>query len=161
MAERFETKEINMMEYLHHVRLLAEEGHDVTIRLRGYSMRPFLEHDRDKGVLTKIDRKLRVGDVVLAKITPQKYALHRIIYVDDHKVQMLGDGNLHADPVIPLSEVKLLAKGFFRKGSKKMDSVDGRLFRTYSRVWMKFRPVRRYLLAIWRRIPRPLRDRLL
>jgi len=30
-----------------------EEGHSVTLQLRGFSMRPFLEDKRDKALLTK------------------------------------------------------------------------------------------------------------
>lgn len=152
---------VSQTKFLDAVVETAKEGYDVTISLRGYSMRPFLEHNRDKGVLKVIDRKLQVGDVVLAKISPKQYVLHRIIFVDDKKVQMLGDGNKMPDPIIPLSEVKLIAKGFIRKGSDKVDYVDDKLFRTYSKVWMKLRPIRRYLLAIWRRLPSGLRDKLL
>ena len=48
------------------VRLL-NEGHTVTLRLRGYSMRPFLEDGRDKALLTK-PSVVKVGDPVLAEI---------------------------------------------------------------------------------------------
>ena len=32
---------------------MMNEGHTVTLRLRGFSMRPFLEDNRDKALLTK------------------------------------------------------------------------------------------------------------
>ena len=32
---------------------MLNEGHTVTLRLKGYSMRPFLEDERDKALLTK------------------------------------------------------------------------------------------------------------
>ena len=44
------------------VRLL-DEGHSVTLPLRGYSMRPFLEDGRDKALL-KHPEKIEVGDEV-------------------------------------------------------------------------------------------------
>lgn len=34
---------------------LLEEGHTVTLGLKGFSMRPFLENNRDKAVLVKGD----------------------------------------------------------------------------------------------------------
>ena len=46
---------------------LIEQGHTVTLPLRGFSMRPFLEDNRDKALLTKPDR-LKVGDPVLAEV---------------------------------------------------------------------------------------------
>ncbi len=32
---------------------LLNDGHTVTLRLRGFSMRPFLEDNRDKALMTK------------------------------------------------------------------------------------------------------------
>ena len=39
--------------FLPQVAKFLEEGHTVTIGLKGYSMRPFLEHNRDKALLSK------------------------------------------------------------------------------------------------------------
>ena len=154
-------KILSNAEFLPHVIELANAGHEVTIPLRGYSMRHFLEDGRDKAILIKINRKLQIGDVVLAEIRPGSYALHRIIYVDDRRVQMLGDGNINPDPVIPVGNVKLIVKAFIRKNSGKKDFVDGKRFQLYSKVWIKLTPIRRWLLAFWRRMPLGLRNRLL
>ena len=120
-------KILSNAEFLPHVIELANAGHEVTI--------PFLEDRRDKAILVKINRKLQIGDVVLAEIRPGSYALHRIIYVDDRRVQMLGDGNITPDPIIPLENVKLIVRAFIRKNSNKKDFVDGTYFRIYSKVW--------------------------
>ena len=149
-------------EFLPHVIELANKGHDVTIPLRGFSMRPFLEDGRDRAVLVKIDRQLKVGDIVLSELFPGHYALHRLIYVSETHIQMLGDGNLNPDPMVPIEQAKVLAKGFYRKGSKHFDSVDGLKFRCYSWIWTKFSArQKRYLLAIWRRIPLRIRNIIL
>ena len=126
--------------FLPEVIALANEGHDVTIPLRGFSMRPFLEDGRDLAILTKIDRPLKVGDIVLAELSPGRYALHRIFRLNKTHVQMLGDGNLTPDPIIR--------------------HEDGKKFQRYSKVWMRVRPVRRWLLAIWRRLPMRVRNGL-
>ena len=57
---------------------LLNEGHTVTLQLRGFSMRPFLEDNRDKALLTKA-KDIKVGDAVLAEISYRHYVLHRII----------------------------------------------------------------------------------
>ena len=62
---------------LKEVEKLISEGHDVTLRVRGVSMRPFLEDRRDKIVLTKVQTP-QIGDAVLAEIFPGKYVFHRI-----------------------------------------------------------------------------------
>ena len=61
---------------------LVNEGKSVTLPLRGYSMRPYLEDQRDKGLLVKPKEPLKVGDVILAEIEPQRYALHRIVKIE-------------------------------------------------------------------------------
>ena len=38
--------------FLPEVVALLEEGHTVTLRLKGFSMRPFLEDNRDKALLS-------------------------------------------------------------------------------------------------------------
>ena len=60
-------KEITMQnsEFLPEVVKLLDEGHTVTLRLRGVSMRPFLEDRRDKALITKA-KAVRRGDAVLA-----------------------------------------------------------------------------------------------
>ena len=52
------------------------EGYTATITVKGWSMRPFLEHQRDK-VILDTPKCAKVGDAVLAEILPGKYVLHR------------------------------------------------------------------------------------
>ena len=74
---------------------MLNEGHTITLRLRGFSMRPFLEDNRDKALFTKpILENLKVGDPVLAETMPSHFVLHRIINIEGEKVTLLGDGNL-------------------------------------------------------------------
>ena len=91
-----------------------EQGHTVTIKLKGYSMRPFLENNRDKAILRKPD-KLKKGDVVLAEISPQNYALHRIIKIIGENIVLRGDGNLTCE-YCKSENIKGYAVGFYRKG---------------------------------------------
>lgn len=126
-------------------------GHTVTLPLRGFSMRPFLEDGRDKALLTKPKPKPAVGDPVLAEVAPKRYVLHRIVGIDGDKVTLLGDGNLTPEHCT-IGDIRASVIGFYRKGSKELDRTDGRKWRVYSKVWMALRPVRRWLLAIYRRI---------
>ena len=125
------------------VRLL-EEGHTVTLPLRGYSMRPFLEDGRDKALLRK-PVSINVGDAVLAEIAPKHFVLHRIVSIKGDHVTLRGDGNLGVEHC-RLGDVKATAVGFYRKGREQLDSTDGRKWRIYSWVWTRLLPLRRYLL---------------
>ena len=75
---------------------LINEGHTVTLRLKGFSMRPFLENNRDKALLTK-SKDIKVGMPVLAQISPGTYVLHRIFDIKGDNVTLLGDGNLNTE----------------------------------------------------------------
>ena len=129
---------------------LIEEGHTVTLRLKGYSMRPFLEDSRDKALLTRPNNP-KVGDPVLAEIAPLHFVLHRIISIDRQDVVLRGDGNL-ANETCKLSDIKGAVIGFYRKGRDKLDRTDGWKWKTYSWIWTRLYPIRRYLLAFYRRI---------
>lgn len=131
------------------VRLL-DEGHTVTLRLRGFSMRPFLEDGRDKALLTKAVNP-KVGDPVLAEIEPKHFVLHRIISIQGDDVVLRGDGNLGVERC-KLGDVKGAVIGFYRKGRNHLDRTDGKKWRTYSWIWTRLYPIRRYLLAFYRRI---------
>ena len=131
-----------------------EQGHTVTIKLKGYSMRPFLENNRDKAILRKPD-KLKIGDVVLAEISPQNYALHRIIKIIGENIVLRGDGNLTCE-YCKSENIKGYAVGFYRKGKKNMDSTNSMKWKLYSKVWCSLFPIRRYLLAFYRILWIPL-----
>ena len=46
---------------------MIKQGHTVTLPLKGYSMRPYLEDSRDKALLTAVTKDLKVGDVILLR----------------------------------------------------------------------------------------------
>ena len=121
-------------------------------------MRPFLEDQRDKALLALPERlhggALQVGDVVLAEVTRQHYVLHRLIAIDGDALTLLGDGNLHTEHC-RRQDVLAVALGFFRKDRQQADMVTGRKWLAYSWLWMRLRPIRRYLLfAFHPHVPR-------
>lgn len=131
---------------------LLEQGHTVTLPLRGISMRPFLEDGRDKALLIKAQEP-KVGDAVLAEISPKTFVLHRIWAIKGEAVTLLGDGNLTPEHCT-LADIKGKAIAFYRKGRQQADMTDGKKWRIYSWTWTHLRLIRRYLLAIHRRVIR-------
>ena len=137
--------------------LKTKEKKTVTIPLRGISMRPFLENDRDAALLTLPDN-VKVWDPVLAEISPGHFVLHRILKIDGEDVTLMGDGNLRCE-YCKLADIRAGVVGFYRKGRKKLDRTDGLKWRTYSWIWMHLLPLRRYFLSahsrIWLKIFKP------
>ena len=129
------------------VKEAIREGHTATINVKGYSMRPFLEHCRDKVRLASFT-DLKVGDAVLAEFSPDKYVLHRIIEIDGDVVVMMGDGNLRHKEICCKEDIVGIVTHYIRRG-KTIPASDPRLQRRV-RMWHKLLPVRRYLLYIYR-----------
>ena len=149
-------KEIKISNHLfmHEIsRMFKEKGkQSVTFVVRGYSMRPFVEHERDKVVLTP-PRTPKIGDVVLAEVAEKTYALHRVIKIEGDIYTMQGDGN-PTGMIETFTEEKIVgvAEAFIRKG--KLIPLTSRKWRVYSALWRWLKPLRRILLAIHRRVRR-------
>ncbi len=129
------------------VRLL-HEGKSVTFTPTGVSMRPFIEGGQDSVLLTNVDT-LRIGDIVLAQISPDHYVLHRLIALQGDQVTLMGDGNLFGQEHCSRSDV--LAK------VQQITSPKGhRKPITCGRLWLALLPIRRLLLKVYRHTPRLL-----
>ncbi len=129
---------------------LLREGHTVTLRLKGNSMRPFLEDQRDDALLRRATEVV-VGEPVLAELSPGHFVLHRVVKVVGDEVTLLGDGNL-TEEHCKRKDIRAQVVGFYRKGSTTLTPISGRKWRYYSYLWTRLRPIRRYLLAVYRRI---------
>ena len=127
-----------------------KEGKTCTLRLRGNSMRPFLESNRDLGIFTSPEN-VKVGDPVLAEIEPGHYVMHRVVKMEGENITLMGDGNDNYEHCT-MSDIRASVIGFIRKGRHKVDRTDGRKWKTYSWFWVNMRPMRRWLLAFYRYI---------
>ena len=134
--------------FLKEVCKLINEGHKVTLRVKGRSMRPFLEDRRDLIVLTQVTNP-QVGDAVLAEIHPGTYVFHRIIRIKGQHVTLKGDGNVQGTEECTLNNIVAATDQLIRKG--KTYSPQGRIWRWYSILWPKWPFARRVLLYIYRR----------
>lgn len=145
-------KEVDNHSFMQEIRKLFNEGNrkSVTFIVKGVSMRPFLESGRDKVVLAP-PRTPRIGDVVLAEIRKETYALHRVIKIEGDTYTMRGDGNpLWMTETFREADIVGVADAFIRKG--KLVPTTSYRWRWYSTFWRAMTPVRRILLAIYRRI---------
>ena len=145
-------KEIQMRnaELIPEIIQLLNEGHTITLKLKGYSMRPFLESNRDKALITKAINRTK-GDAVLAEISHGFYVLHRVIKIQGDDVTLRGEGNL-TNEYCKRSDVKGFVVGFYRKGRTTIEKTNSVKWLLYSWLWMMLSPVRRYLLAFHRHI---------
>lgn len=134
------------------IKRMIDEGRSVTFGIRGNSMRPFLEDCRDKVHLEPCHRKARRGDVLLVEDHPGHYVLHRVIKVQGNLITLKGDGNVNGTEVCRHKDIIGIATGFQRKGRTKTDSIENLKWKTYSFIWMHTTPLRRLMLALYRKI---------
>ena len=127
----------------------VENDERETLPVNGHSMLPFIVGWRDCVILEKPVHP-RVGDVVVAWVEGRRYVLHRIIRIDGERVTLMGDGNLNITETCMLCDVKALATHVVDAKGRTHDLYN-RWRRRAVRVWWYVRPVRRYLLAIYRR----------
>ena len=128
---------------------LVNEGQRVVLPVKGNSMLPFIIGGKESVELVKPD-SVAVGDVVLAWINGSRFVVHRVIRIDGEKVQLMGDGNVTAEEYCLTSDVKARAEYVIGRNGKKHNLYSPRRVQA-SRLWWKLKPVRRYILAVYKR----------
>ena len=131
-------------------RMLAA-GRDVVLVPKGRSMLPFIRGEVDKVLLQRVPQsQLKVGDIALACVG-ERYVMHRIIALDGDQVTLMGDGNLKATEHCVIDDIKAKATHVVSANEKSHDLYTPRR-QWAAKVWYSLRPLRRYLLAIYRRL---------
>ena len=137
---------------------LLNEKKEVRFTPSGVSMRPYNEGDKDSVILAPLTREPRVGDILLAQVETmcgnKTYVLHRLIRISNDLKQpqttsndvvyiLQGDGNLAGEERCNTADIigRVIAIEN-PKGRRKM--------LTRGRLWYTLRPLRRYLLKIYR-----------
>lgn len=142
-------KELPNDAWLGEVSQMLREGKPYAIFVKGYSMRPFIEHTRDRVFLEKRDN-YEVGDAVLAQIAPGHYVLHRIIEKQGDNLTLQGDGNVKGVEQCLLQDVSGVVTRYIRP-NRTISADDPKLIRRI-KLWRKLRPIRKYLLFIYNAI---------
>lgn len=125
---------------------MLSEGHTVTLRAKGNSMFPFIVSGRDCVVLQKATH-VQAGDIVLARLSGERYVLHRIYYMDKNKVVLMGDGNVRGRERCQREDICGIVLKIIRGG--RLISCSSAQAQRNFRLWRKLLPVRRYILAVW------------
>ena len=127
---------------------LVSEGVSVTLPVNGRSMLPFIIGGQESVILQKPEA-VEVGDVVLAWVEDCRWVVHRIIRIDGNQVTLMGDGNIVGVEHCTVSDVKARVTHVVdAKG--KPHSIYNRWRMLGVKVWFHLRPIRRYLLFIYR-----------
>ena len=135
---------------------MLDQGRRVTIPVKGYSMLPFIRGGKDLVVLEKaVLEDLKADDIVLFHVGPAdggRYVMHRILSLDGDAVDIMGDGVPRNHEHVRRQQVLARAVEILRGGTRSVDPyAPGQLRLVHFWQWM--RPVRRYILFIYRHLP--------
>jgi hypothetical protein len=129
---------------------LVREGVSVTLPVNGNSMLPFVIGGKESVILQKPELP-KVGDVVLAWADGYRYVVHRIVRIDGERVTLMGDGNLVGTEHCLLNDIKARVTHVVDAKERTHYLYKGWRKRA-AKMWYWLRPIRRYLLAIYKRL---------
>lgn len=124
-------------------------GESAVFYVKGYSMRPFLEHLRDK-VQVSPWSDLQVGDAVLAELSKGHFVLHRIFARNGNQLTLRGDGNLYQTESCTTDDVRGRVTKYIRPGNHVLLADDPQLKRKIQRWCGLPAWVRRLFLFIYK-----------
>ena len=129
------------------VEKLLAEGIRVTLKVKGNSMLPFIRGGRDS-VTLEAPAGIS-GDIVLARMGQGRYVLHRVIKIKNNIVVLMGDGNCRGTEQCLRSDI--CGRVITIVKPHKYISTDSSCRHMAGTVWRLLLPVRRWLLALYKR----------
>lgn len=114
------------------------EGSTVRISVNGESMLPFFRSGSTILLRPVREEDIRKYNVVMAD-AGHAFVVHRIVKIDDDKITLLGDGNIYGTESVSRDKIYGV-----------VDCSALHLF--FAKIWLWLRPIRRFPLAIFRRV---------
>jgi hypothetical protein len=130
--------------YFEAIGSLLDEGREVVFTPKGNSMLPFIRNGRDSVTVRRPSAPLEVGDIILVKIG-SRYIMHRIFALDGERITLMGDGNIIGKESCTKDDVIAIVTEIHKENGKVVKPGK-------ARFWRALRPVRRYLLAFYKRV---------
>ncbi|WP_333887975.1 S24/S26 family peptidase [Sphingobacterium siyangense] len=137
------TRVISNEDYFAEVQRILNEGKEVRIRVKGKSMRPFIQ-DGDTVLLRAYQGEpLVLGCNILAKDN-DKFVFHRLVGKKKNQYVLAGDGNLLLREYVGAKDI--IAIGYMHYPQTGGEAVD------INRKWTRLRGLGWYHLRLLRRI---------
>lgn len=144
-----ETITIDNNQLIGEVKKLLKTFPSVVLPVKGTSMLPFIIGSKESVELVRWEKDFKIGDIVLAW-TKDHYVIHRIIKINGDDYTLMGDGNIIGTESCKRSDIVAKAEYVVDKHGNKHYLYTPRRCQA-SRLWNKLKPVRRWILAIYRR----------
>lgn len=141
---------INNTVFFKELRSRIDEGRQVRIRAKGWSMLPLIWDDRDVIVLGPLsDKSISVGRIVLAQLGTGRYVVHRIVAIKGSRITLRGDGNPYQEEYVHIQKVLAELVKVTRNGQDySPESIQWKLT---TWLWPRNGFIRRVILFFYRR----------
>ena len=132
--------EIDTVSFLDTALALLGEGKTyIPVPVAGSSMTPFLR-PQDTVYLSRIDRPIRRGDILLYRRASGQYVLHRVRKVGKDTLDMIGDAQTETEYGVPREAACAIVRKV--KRGDALLTPDSPLWRFYQRAWLMAIPLR-------------------
>jgi len=137
---------------------IIKKGENVYICPTGNSMLPVLRGGKDKIQLFPYClNELKKGTVVFFQYK-NHYMVHRIMGEKDGIYCIQGDGNL-AKELVKVDDIIAVMRYIYRPNGKIIDCNNNSCYRFYVNCWIALRPIRRYLLWLYK-LPQRIKTKM-
>lgn len=147
---RTETKSIAPAVLLEeYSRLLREDprAEELPLLISGGSMTPFLIGGRDTVFLSRPEKLICRGDILLYRRDNGGFVLHRVYRVVDGSYTMLGDAQTVPEPGIRPDQIIARVTRVQRKG--KLLQPGDFWWEFFAKVWLRIRPLRKIIHRVY------------
>ena len=129
---------------------LLDETAAVPLVISGGSMVPFLIPKRDSVYLSKADRKLKRGDMVLYQRDNGHYVLHRVFRAEKGLYTMVGDAQTELERGIRPDQIFAVATAVRRK--EKLMRKNSFWWFFFEKIWIRMVPLRPVIMKAYQRM---------
>ena len=125
-------------------------GRSVRFKVKGHSMYPLLRNGKDEVTLSPLEKVPSVYDIVLFRYRG-KHILHRIISIEGDTYNIQGDGIYISCEKCTREDIIGVVTQIHKKNGLEINTSWG-IFRFNSWCWYKLFFMRRFILAVLRKI---------
>lgn len=144
-------KIVSNADYFAEVQRMLQEGKEVRIRIKGQSMRPFIQ-DGDTVMLQAYQgQPLPLGSNILAK-DKEKFVFHRLVAKKKGQYVLAGDGNLVLHEYIMEKDIIAIAYMHYPKDKEAAIAIHQPYPRLRGLGWYHMRLLRRIIAKLKRMI---------
>ena len=123
------------------------KGNDVRLLVRGVSMHPLLQNERDFVVISPAT-SVKKRDIAFFERENGICVLHRVVKIRKNGFYCAGDNQVTVEGPIGLDRLLGVVTVLVRNGKEL--SVKNAKYRLYSFVWTALRPIRRPVVSVLR-----------